>query len=290
MKFRALCLGFLFSACAAGPELPKSQQGKQGDLAQAQILFEKAEAAAKAANKLSDIEPVFKAYEEVLAIAPDHRDALVGAARFRFYFADAVLERSKDKDAVMASFLKGREHGLHALATNAEFRAAYEKDSDIQKQVALLKKDDAPALYWAALNWTKWGEMYGILRAAIDIPKVKAMMDRLNELEPTYNGNGADRFFAGYWVAIPGFSGRDANKAKAAYERAVQMSPQWLSNHVVYADYYAKDKEDRPLFESSLKRVIEAAPDQPETPSLIDNVVARDQAKKLLAQAKEIFE
>ncbi len=277
------------AACAAGPELPKAQPGTSGDLAQAQTLLEKANAMAAAARKKEDIEPTLKAYEEVLAVAPDQRDALIAAARLRYMHGNDVLDGS-NKDALLATYLKGREYGLRAMALNPEFRAAYEKDSDMQKHVQLLQKDDAHAIYWAGLNWAKWGELYGILRAAIDIPKVKALMDRASELDPTYEGNGVDRFFMGYWVAIPGFAGRDPEKSKAAYERAIKMSPQCNTNHVTFAYYYARDKEDRILFDSLLKKAIDAPEEPAESEFGLLNALAREEAKRYMGKAKEWFE
>ena len=277
------------AACASGPEIPKSQQASQGESAQAQALFEKADALEKAASKSEDVLPVLKAWEDVLAVAPDHKVALVHAASFHYKHGADVLTDA-DKDARLATYLKGREYGLRAMATNPRFRAAYEKDGDMQKNILLLDKDDSEGMYWAGLNWAKWGELYGILRAAIDIPKVKALMDRVQELNTTYVGNGTDRFFMGYWVSIPGFAGRDPNKSKAAYDHAVQLSPDCIANHATFAFYYAKDKEDRPLFDSLLKKVLEAPADAPASPYLLINNLARAEAKRYADRAKEWFE
>jgi tetratricopeptide (TPR) repeat protein len=286
----AALLAIAASACAAGPDLPKAQQTTQGDLAQVQTLLEKAQALDQQAATKEDVETVMKAYEEVLAVAPDHKDALVGAARFHYMHGNDVLT-DKDKDARLATWLKGREYGLRALGQNAEFRAAYEKDNDMAKQVPKLGEADAGAMLWTGLNWAKWGELYGIIRAAIDIPKVKALLDRVNEVSPKYECNAADRFFMGYWVAIPGFAGRDPNKSKAAYERAMKMSPECMPAHnVIFASYYAKDAEDQALFTKLLEESQNAPEDAPESPVRLLNNLAKLDGKRWLERSKEIFE
>lgn len=275
----------LLAACASNPELPKAADGKQADQAQVKILLDRANAEYKGGTKLAQVESTMMAYEDVLRVDPDNREALVHAAEMHYFHGEDIVPIA-DKDKRMASFLKGREQALRALALNAKFRAAYEKDNDIVKQLPLLTQDDIPALYWAALNWAKWGELYGIVRAAIDIPKVKAMMEHVQRINPTYQGNAADRFFIGYWVAIPGFAGKDAKKSKAAYEKAVKESPTCLANHVTYAAYYARDTEDRALFESTLKKVLETQ--VVDMPFL--NGIAKEEAAGHLTHTKEYFE
>lgn len=288
-RVSALCV-LLTAACAGGPELPKTGQVTQGDTSQIQTLLEKANALAQQATKREDIEPVIKAYEEVLALAPDHKDALIGASKFHYIFGADVLTE-KDKDARLATWLKGREYGLKAIALNPGFRAAYEKDNDMVKQMPLLGEADAGAMLWAGLNWAKWGELYGIIRAAIDIPKVKGLLDRVNEVAPTYECNAADRFFIGYWVAIPSMLGRDPKKSTVAYERATKMSPQCTPTHnVIYAWYFARDAEDQALWKKLLDVTLSTPEDAADAPQRVLNSMARITAKEYLDRTKEIFE
>lgn len=287
MKRFLVCV--LLSACAAGPDLPASQQARQGDLAQAQILFDKADELQKNASRREDIEPTMKAFEAVLAVAPDHKEALVQASRFRYHYAADVLTE-KDKEGRLASWLKGREYGLLAMAQNPAFRTEYEKEKDMLKAVPLLVEADGPAALWAGLNWAKWGELYGIMRAAIDIPKVKAILERVNELTPAYDGNAADRFFMGYWVAIPSMMGRDPKKSTAAYEHAIKMSPNCTATHVTYAWYFARDAEDRPMFEALLKKALDAPEEPVDSPLRLVNGLAKQEAQAYMVNVKELFE
>lgn len=284
MKRLALAV-LVLGACSSGPAIPKA--GPQGDQAQTQPLLDKADARFAALATKDDIKPTLDAYEEVLKVAPDNRRALEQVALMSYYYANKVVPES-DKDKRMAGYLRGREAGLRAMALNQKFREAYEKDQDIAKEMPLMDKEDAAAMYWAAVNWAKWGELYGIIRAAIDIPKVKAMMNRGNELDATYWGNAVDRFFEAYWVAIPGFAGRDAKKAKAAYDSAVAGSPAFLDNYVIFAGYYCKDQEDKKQFEEILNKVIATPADS--TVYKYFNELARQDAKDMLAREKEIFD
>ncbi len=284
---RLLLWTALLSACSSGPVIPKAGPNDTAGDAEVQALVDKADAAYAALSSKDQILPALEAYEAVTKARPNHKHALEQSALLAYYYANKVVAES-DKDKRMAAYLRGREAGLRAMATNEAFRTAYEKDQDVQKQAALLGKDDVPGMYWAAVNWAKWGELYGIIRAAIDIPKVRALMDRANAVDPTYWGNAVDRFFMGYWVAIPSFAGRDAKKSKAAFDRGIAGSPGFLDNYVIFASYYCKDQEDKPLFESSLQKVLAATADKPEWKFFND--IARQEAKDMLAHEKEIFE
>jgi len=282
---RVALLVVVIGACSSGPAIPHA--GPQGDQTQVQPLLDKAEAKYAALAAKDDIKPALDAYEEILKVAPDNRNALERVALLAYYYANKVIP-ANDKDKRMAGYLRGREAGLRAMALNPKFREAYEKDQDIAKEMPLMTKQDVAAMYWAAVNWAKWGELYGIIRAAIDIPRVKALMNRAAELDAPYWGNAVDRFFAAYWVAIPGFAGRDAKKAKAAFDAAVAISPGFLDNYVIFASYYCKDQEDKKQFEDVLNKVIATPADT--TMYKFFNELARQDAKDLLAHEKEVFD
>lgn len=290
MKRVLLSVLLTLAACSkAGPDLPASMGTKQGDMAQVQTLYDKANGMLKAASTREDIVPTMQAFEEVLAVAPDHKDALVAASMLHYHHGNDVLTE-KDKDARLATWLKGRDYGLRAMGLNPTFRAEYEKDNTMEKQVVHLGEADAGALLWTGLNWAKWGELYGIIRAAMDIPKVVAIMNRVNEVAPKQNCGGAYRFFIGYWVSIPGFMGRDAKKSTTAYEAVTKSSPECqISHDVVYAWYFAREVEDKELWTKLLEKAI-ATPVPDDSPARMMLKLSQLEAKDHLAKTKEIFE
>ncbi len=207
------------------------------------------------------------------------------------YYGKAYhYDRDLPKKDRMATYWRGRECGWEALLMrNEEWAAAIEAGTRIPDTMVLLTADDAPAAFWAASNWSRWGELKGILRVALDIPKVKAANQRILELAEDYYAGGVHRFFGAYWIAIPPFAGKDVAKGELHFKRAIEMFPDQLETKVMYADYYARDAGDKELFVSLLQSVIDAKPDPSDT-YYFEHLVAQADAARLLAQADAIFD
>jgi hypothetical protein len=233
-------------------------------------------------------------YEEALAAEalPEGVDRWAILVRLSvLYYGKAIFfEQDLPKKERMAMYWRGRECGWDALMVrNAAWREAIEGGTRIPDAVHLLTADDAPAAFWTATNWSRWGELKGILRVALDIPKVKAANQRILEVAEDYYAAGVHRFFGAYWVAIPSFAGKDSEKGKLHFERGISMFPDHLETAVMYADYYARDTQDKELFVRLLQGVIDATPD-PAGTYYFEDMAAQADAARLLAEADAIFD
>lgn len=275
------------SSCASGPALVRALPPTVADPAVVQSLLDVADARYAAATERADVEAAMHAYEALVALAPMHREALLKVAELRFLYATDVLPEA-DTRARRSSYAKGRDYAIRALAHNDAWRRAYERDSRLKEHMTLLGPDDARAVYWVAVNWGQLANLSGMLRAALDISKIKLLMQFVTHAMPTYYGNAPDRFYIAYWLSLPRIVGRSADKSKAAYERAANGSPECLANDVLYAAYYATEVHDRALFERVLRNVL-AAPTDDRSPLKLSNGLAKAWARDYLARADELF-
>jgi hypothetical protein len=189
----------------------------------------------------------------------------------------------------MDDYWKGREHALAALRANASFAKAVDEGQRIQDAAPLLTAAEAPAMFWCATVWGRWGELKGILRVALDIPKVKGLQQRLLEVAEDYYQAGAHRFFSAYYEAIPEFAGQDLAVSKAHCDRSLELAPGHPENHIICAQYYAVHVKDRALFERLLNEVL-AMPLDEASPYYFEHLVAKEDAREMLGKVGELFD
>jgi tetratricopeptide (TPR) repeat protein len=242
-------------------------------------------------DERASTEEAIRLYEEALAADPERADAKAVRVRLSilYYGLAYYFDRAESKKHKMAIYWKGKQVAWDAMMMSPDFAAGIEAGEKIQDAV---KKTDATwvdAAYWCALNWARWGEQKGILRVALDIPKVKGVNEHILEIAEDYYKAAVHRFFGAFWVEIPPFAGQDVPRSKAHFERAIELAPEWTENQVNYAGYYATHVRDRELFERLLNEVIEAPiPEGP--PYRFEYLVARVDAEELLAQIDDLFD
>lgn len=230
-------------------------------------------------------------YEEALAAEPDRPDGKAMRVRLAvlYYGLAYYFDRTESKKHKMAIYLLGKDHAFEAvMRTNPEFKAAIDDGERVQDAIRFLVANDVDAAYWCALNWARWGEQKGILRVAMDIPKVRGFNEKILELGEDYYYGAVHRFFGAFFVEIPQFAGQDFDRARMHFERGVELAPDWTENQVNYAWYYARRRGDREMYERLLREVIET-PIPEDSVFRFEYEVARFDAQEMLAQADDIF-
>ena len=159
-------------------------------------------------------------------------------------------------------FLKGKEYGLRSLRLNPQFAAL--EETDFKKAVSYIT--DPAALLWTADNW---GAIFGYepLQGMRGVGKVRALYERCLEVQEDYWGASCHNALGALLVTTPDFLGGDPQAGKAHLERAIELAPDYLENHVVYAQYWGftydffgnvNGVRDRELIERELNFVLEA--------------------------------
>jgi hypothetical protein len=122
-----------------------------------------------------------------------------------------------------------------------------------------------------------------------DIPRVLAMMQRVLELDEGYFFAGAHVFFGAFYASRSRALGGNPERAKAHLDRALELAgPDMLVVRLFVADPYAVHIQDRALFETELRRILDTPEDRAPDHRLL-NQVAKARARLLLERADELF-
>ena len=235
--------------------------------------------------------PAFLLMLDALAEAhPDNPTVLLAAAEAQLAYAAGFVKRA-NRERTRTMYQKAKEYGLRALSkSNRRFAKALERPIDeFQASLRTFKKADAQTLITTATAWVMWVIANSDSPSALgDMPKVMAMMERVRELDPGIRQGGVDLFYGIYYTVLPLGGGRDLDKARAHFERSMEIAgPDYLLSRVTFAEFYARYAFDPELFETTLNEVLAAKPDVPEFTLM--NAVAKMRARELLAQQEEFF-
>ncbi len=185
-------------------------------------------------------------------------------------------------------FEEGKAYGLRSLRLNSDF-AEWEK-TDFAKATGFVT--DPAALLWTANNW---GALFGYnpLQGMVDVGKVKALYERGIEIDETYWGGSFHNALGAMLITLPALLGGDPEQGRAHLERAIALAPNYLENHVVYAQYWGftynlfgkiSGIRDRKLIEHELNFVLSS----PIGNWPFWNREAKKEAKALLQKPEEV--
>jgi predicted anti-sigma-YlaC factor YlaD len=231
-----------------------------------------------------------KFMESLLAERPHHRPLLLAAAsgftQYSYGWVDAKAADIMATDVRAGEelhqrarrlYLRARDYGLRGLGTSIE---ELRRDP---ARVRNAKREDVPLLYWTASAWA-----LAIARSkddpetVADLPLVESLIRRAAELDPDWD-SGAIESFLITWEA------QDAARARAHFERAVQLSGRQLASpYVALAEEVciaAQNREEfRELLEAALRIDANARPEW-----RLQNILAQRRAASLLEHIDDYF-
>jgi predicted anti-sigma-YlaC factor YlaD len=243
-----------------------------------------------------------KTYESLLAASPHHRGLLLAAGsgftQYAYAFVQGEAERLAETEIERARalqarahklYLRGRDYALRGLdVAHAGFTAMLRTDRTAA--LARTTPDDMPFLYWAGVAWA------GALTAAKDdlqllaeVSIAAALVQRVLELDETYDRGAAHEFFIVYEGSRPVAMGGSPARARAHYQRAVALSGgQRASVHVALAETVAVREQNVVEFRSLLEAALAVDPDGVPTLRLA-NLLAQRRARWLTARIPDLF-
>lgn len=281
----ALLLAIVLAGCTGDQMIVRSSVGlaklgaasiqEEGDL----VLAEEATASQ------------LKLAEGMLKADPTNPELLLLLTKGFGGYAFAFVE-PEDPDRAQALYLRGLTYGWRLIDRHPGLTQALSANDEktVKLTLAGLSTDVVPGLFWTAYNWAGWINLSRNDPSALaDYWKVEALMARILELDKTYFDGGADLFFAVSLASRPEILGGDLARAKEHYERIVALTEgRFLLAHVLFASSYAVQAQDRNLFISLCKRVLEAPPTITPRWRLLD-AVARQRATILLEDIDAYF-
>lgn len=243
-------------------------------------------------NDLDTVRDAAPAYllltDSMVANDPDDAESnRVAASLYGAYTGVFVEDPARVRRLSQRSF----DYALRAACLHAE-QACRIRKMDFQAFEQFLQqqqKEDVPVLYTLGASWAGWIQANSEdWNAVAELPRVTAIMQRVVELDETYQHGTAHLYLGVIYTLLPPSAGGKPELARQHFERAITLSDgRNLTAKLMYATRYAKMMFDRELFDRLLQEVVNADPTAPDLTLL--NMLARKQARQALAGADEYF-
>lgn len=222
-------------------------------------------------------------WQHVADLDPSHGQALVRIAQANYFLGrtlQALDDASTDRAAL--AFADGARAAEQALDVHVD-PSAQLADALIGEQ-ALTR-----AFYWRALNRHAWASTRDYLAVLTTRDELHDALTACLDAEPDYDHAGPDRHLGAFYARPPVFAERDLARANEHFQRALLRAPDFQPTRIAIAENLAVASQSRDLFESALRRVLEADPDvAPEVAP--ENRLAQQRALDLLYRTDEFFE
>ncbi|MEM9067233.1 MAG: TRAP transporter TatT component family protein [Myxococcota bacterium] len=147
-------------------------------------------------------------------------------------------------------------------------------------------EEDAEGLLWVGYAWGSYiNASKDDMVAVADLAFAQACVERSVELDPTFFNGAGTIFLAVVATELPG---ADLDLAEPIWERAIEITERRnLLVLVNMARTYAVRRQDRELYLSLLREVLEAGDINPE--QRLTNMIAKRRAERYLRQVDERF-
>jgi hypothetical protein len=224
----------------------------------------------------------------LLAQNPDNVSLLLQASQLNSAYAAAFVV-----DPVRAAMLTDKALDQAQRAVCLSLKNACElrtrKFSDYEAWLQQQTVKSVPELYQLGSAWAGWiqanSEDFG---AIAELGRVKALMQRVADLDESYDYGGPELYLGVFETLLPPGMGGRPEVGRAHFERAVALSNgKYLMTKVMFASAYARLVFDQELHDQLLHEVLAA---DPKVPGLtLINTVAQLQAEELLESADAYF-
>ncbi len=208
-----------------------------------------------------------------------------------FYGYSYGFVEDDDPHRASALYRRGFDHAQRALrAAGLKLDVLSSRQQDLEPAVASLDRKALPALFWGASCLAKWIDMNRDDPVMIaQLGKAAVLMGRVLQLDDSYYYGGAHLFFGVYYGSRAPMFGGDYARSRQQFELARKITDgKLLIGDVLYAQYLARQEQDRKAFHDKLTAVIAAPPDLFPEMALV-NAIAQRKAKMLLKLESEWF-
>jgi tetratricopeptide (TPR) repeat protein len=125
--------------------------------------------------------------------------------------------------------------GIRVYTDSEQKKAIYQEGLKAANRALSMDADCGPCHLLSAINHALWAEQVGIFRTLVGLPKVKKHLARAAELDPRFAGAAAYRVQATIYDKLPRLMGGGKRKARAALEKAIEVSPEEPLNYEMLA-------------------------------------------------------
>ena len=284
-------MALLMGACAIGCGTGRTSQWEASTVAPAAVVGPEASAAesawARRGNRAA-LEQAIALWEVEVSSNPGHALTWARLSRAYYLLADGHLRTlGPGNQAYLTAFEKGTAAGERSLAAQSQaFKDRVVQDEKVEDAIRVVGRDGIPAMYWYAVNLSKWSRAKGIAALLGNKDRVRGVVGRVLELDETFFHGAPHRYFGAYWALLP--IGRDLDKSREHFEKSLAIAPAYAGTKVLMAETYAVKKQDRALYLRLLDEVL-ALPDDA-IPELAPEIrIEKDKARELKTKVDELF-
>jgi len=158
-----------------------------------------------------------------------------------------------------------------------------------EARIQRIEGKDVPVFFTLGSAWAGWIQAHkDDLEAVAELSRVEVIMQRIVAIDETYRQGSAHLYLGTFAILVPPALGGQPEVARDHFDRAITLSKgENLMAKVVDARQYGRMVYDRELHDRLLKEVVAANPRVPEM--VLQNTLAQDQARALLASADDYF-
>ena len=224
----------------------------------------------------------------LLGTEPSSPELLKQAALLNSSYATAFVEEPERSRLLNAKALSLSEQSVClGIKNGCDLRSR--PFAEYEAWLAGLRAKDVPLAYGLGASWAGWLQANSDDFAAIaELGRVKALMARMLELEPSFDNGGPHLYMGVFETLLPPSVGGRPEVAKAHFESALEIAGESaLMVKVLYAEQYARAQFDRELHDKLLAEVLRT---NPQVSGLtLTNTLAQERAKALMETADAYF-
>lgn len=195
-------------------------------------------------------------YQEALIKGENKYEAYWKMARVEYWIGDKT-ENNKEKKAI---FQQGIYHAKKAVE---------------------LEPNKVDGHFWLGVNYGVYGEAKGVLKSLFLVKPIKQEMNKVLELDRTYESGGADRVLGRVYFKLPGFAGGDNKKSVEHLLKSRELGPNDGLTRIYLADtYLALDQVEKAREELDYVLKMESDPNDPS--SIAELPGQKGDARKML--------
>lgn len=243
-------------------------------------------------NDLDTIKGAAPAYllmaDGLLQDYPNNITLLNAAAQMYNAYANVfVSEPKRAKRLTQRAF----DYAQRASCLQQSIACGWRKQRYINFEANLqeLTVEDVPVFFTLGASWAGWIQAHrDDWNAIAELPRVTAIMQRIIELDESYERGAAHLYLGVTNTLLSPAMGGKPEVGRQHFEEAIRLSKgRNLTVKVLYARHYARLVFNRELFDNLLRDVINADPVEPDLTLM--NMLAQQQAEELLAEADQFF-
>ncbi len=219
---------------------------------------------------------------------PENETLLIKAAKLYSTYSAAFVETPERARKLSARALDYAERAL--CVRYPEDCGLRQSEFEVfEARIHEMKTDDVPVFFTLGSAWAGWIQAHkDDLEAVAELARVEAIMQRVVDIDETYQQGSAHLYMGTFAILVPPALGGKPEVARQHFDRAIDISQGAnLMAKVVYAQQYARMMYDRDLHDRLLREVLAADPRVPEL--VLQNTLAQERARVLMAGADDYF-